>query len=974
MRYGLHQIVVMTLAVVLFGGDLLPTPVFSQTAPTDVIVDANGQISAPIRSLTGLQPLLPDVSDYIVDLTAAQQLGKALFWDTQVGSDGTACASCHFHAGADIRVTNQVNPGLKSGDVLFGRRLSGSKNGPDKEFKAEDFPFHKVQDPTDRDSAVEFDSNDVFSSQGTFGGDYISARRGHSARSEPLTAVDDPATDSIIQKVSARGRSNAAGQRPGLTRSENCNLTYTPLDPRDRTKGSPFHTGGLIYRKVEPRNTPSTVNAVFNLRQFWDGRANNQFNGVDPFGRRTYIPEMIDPIDPNYKLGNPNAETTGIIVALGSTAFNSPMRLDLRQPLIENASLASQAVGPPLSDFEMSCKGKTFKDLGRKLIRETALSTQVVDPLDSVFSKTEGLINPPGVTGLNTTYRQLIKKAFKPKYWMASGRYVIDPITKLPVVKYVTGFTQMEHNFSLFWGLAIQAYEQLLIAGDSPFDRYMNGDKTAMSPQAVRGMSIFNSKGNCFECHSGPVFSSAAVTNDFFLSPAPVEGMLMRDGNRAMYDGGYYNIGVRPTAEDIGTGALDPYGFDLSYTRQYRWQFIPGGDASSVDFFDVNRCTFEGQHLLTGCLMVPSPQRDAVDGSFKTPSLRNVALTPPYFHNGGTSNLKDVLRFYNRGGDRRLTTGGDTSGFDTRTPLEEINQTNLAPGVGEPIGATRKGLGLTEREMDDLLEFLLALTDDRVACHADVFDHPELPLPLGQRPYAATRYQDRTGPQPPVAADLIATLPATGRLGLAAVTGECLPASGDLFGSVNKSDPRGLQATLGRILIGPTPDRPPPTAPDDMKAPAPQPTSSSSATATSATSQSPTQVAGGLASGSSSGQLAGGAETGGGAPPEAPSSLASRSALLSGASGLKLQSRQRSAVVEQSSSKQPLKRPESKSVGKAAIEACIPPMDSELVLLDLTGANPPPQHRGIAASAVADAGPSTPLDQDLNTGKDVRVD
>ncbi len=50
------------------------------------------------------------MSEYIVDKVAAQQLGKALFWDIQVGSSGVACASCHFHGGADIRTKNQVDP------------------------------------------------------------------------------------------------------------------------------------------------------------------------------------------------------------------------------------------------------------------------------------------------------------------------------------------------------------------------------------------------------------------------------------------------------------------------------------------------------------------------------------------------------------------------------------------------------------------------------------------------------------------------------------------------------------------------------------------------------------------------------------------------------------------------------------------------------------------------------------------------
>lgn len=766
----------------------------------NIIVDPNGQVSMPIRSLTGSQPLLPDVSDYIQDLEAAQQLGKAFFWDTQVGSDGTACASCHFHAGADIRVSNQVNPGLKNRDPKFNARSSGGAAGPNQTFNEHDFPFHNLTDRSDRDGPVQFDSNDVFSSQGTFGGDYISANRGHSRRTAPVFGSTDAAGF-------ADRRSQFAGGRPGLGRNEVCNLTYTPLDPNDPSKGSPFHANGLIYRKVEPRNTPTSINAVFNIRQFWDGRANNQFNGIDPFGRRTYIQEMVDPIDPNYKLGNPNADTTGIIVVLGSAALSTSLKLDLRQPLIENASLASQAVGPPLSDFEMSCGGKTFKDLGRKLIPMKALATQAVDPLDSLFSKTPSLMNPQGVPGLNAKYGALIKKAFKSKYWSATARYVIDPVTKRPVVKYNGGFTQMEHNFSLFWGLAVQAYEQLLISNDTPFDRYKDGDTAAMSEAAVRGMNLFNSKGNCFECHSGPLLSSAAVTNDFFLSPSPVEGMLMRDGNRAMYDGGFYNIGVRPTSEDIGNGALDPYGFDLSYTRQYRWQFLPGGAASSVDLFNVNRCTFEGQHLLTGCLMVPDPQRDAVDGAFKTPSLRNVALTPPYFHNGGTSNLKEVVRFYNRGGDRRVNAaGGDSSGFALPTPLEEINQTNLAPGIGEQLGSNRVGLGLTETEMNDLVEFLLALTDDRVACHSDVFDHPELPIPLGQLPVAAASARPATtaatATAPPIARDRIVTLPATGRLGLRAVTGECFPVSGDLFGSVNASDPRGLQTAFNRIVGG----------------------------------------------------------------------------------------------------------------------------------------------------------------------------
>ena len=58
--------------------------------------------------------------EYVVDRTAAIALGKALFWDMQVGSDGVqACGTCHFHAGADSRTKNQVGPGLNAGDNTF---------------------------------------------------------------------------------------------------------------------------------------------------------------------------------------------------------------------------------------------------------------------------------------------------------------------------------------------------------------------------------------------------------------------------------------------------------------------------------------------------------------------------------------------------------------------------------------------------------------------------------------------------------------------------------------------------------------------------------------------------------------------------------------------------------------------------------------------------------------------------------------
>jgi hypothetical protein len=196
--------------------------------------------------------LLPDLTGIVADPAAARALGKALFWDMRLGSDNLACASCHFHAGADSRSKNQINPGLNrvnnptrtaDSDATFGDGTgkTGFKKTAGANYKLSpfDFPFHRTQNMEDRNSAITYDTNDVVSSQGSFGG-FV------------LTEDPDPT------------------RFPDF-----CGGT-------DNT----FMVNGVPVRKVEPRNTPTTINAIFNHRNFWDGRANNVFNGVSPFGTR----------------------------------------------------------------------------------------------------------------------------------------------------------------------------------------------------------------------------------------------------------------------------------------------------------------------------------------------------------------------------------------------------------------------------------------------------------------------------------------------------------------------------------------------------------------------------------------------------------------------------------------------------------------------------------------------------------------
>ena len=528
-----------------------------------------------------------------------------------------------------------------------------------------------------------------------------------------------------------------------MSYNETCDIKVDPLNP--------FHTAGQVNRRVPPRNTPTAVNAVYNFRNFWDGRANNVFNGNNPFGERS----------------NKADSSAGVLVSSGST-------LVLTKVAIANASLASQAVGPPLSDGEMSCSNKRFANLGNKMLGLQPLARQTVHTGDSVLG---GLVDPGG-KGLTTSYSDLIKAAFKPELWNNTQTKVdVDPTTGAVIAGQ---FTQMEYNFSLFWGLAIQVYEATLISDDSPFDRGV------MSKAAQDGQHVFQSgKTNCTNCHSGPLLSNAAVTATSVSTFRVLDRQLMNDGNPALFDTGFANIGVRGTKEDIGLGGVDgtSKGFDLSFARQYRRQF---SGVASPDAFNPNACSFESK-LPGSCVSPLFNGRDAVDGAFKIPILRNVGLTPPYFHNGGTSNLKDVMRFYNRGGDRTGAAASDTTGFGP-TPFEASVPTNLDPN----IAVDQRGLGLSEKDMDNMVQFLLALTDDRVACHKAPFDHPSLALPMGE-----------TAPNvgSVIANDIVKVLPAVGAAGLKT----CFPNTGDLFGTLNVSDPRRLDDALNTILEAPKP-------------------------------------------------------------------------------------------------------------------------------------------------------------------------
>jgi cytochrome c peroxidase len=646
--------------------------IYVAAAVTMVAVHAqqSSKLTMQPTSLKALPvPEPPNLADFVVDKQAAIVLGKAFFWDQQASSDNQmACASCHFHAGADNRVKNQLNPGQAGGSNTFDTTGSGNKGGPNYTLTAADFPFHRLSDPTDRDSVVLFDSDDVTGSSGVYNSDYK--------------------------------------KNVGIVEQQ----TYYP--------DGVFKVGSIETRRVTGRNAPTVINAALNFRNFWDGRANFVFNGVTPFGPRDKDAQIW--VEDWY------TNQSGVQVQRAVKAYAR----------IPYAALASQAVGPALSAFEMSGASRAFSDLGHKMLAARPLVNQQVSTTDSVLAP----YRHPFGYGLNTTYEALIKKAFQPEYW------------RVPDATFQassgTSYRQIEANFSLFWGLAIQLYESTLISDDSRFDRFASGDKTQLTAQEQLGLAVFTSeRAKCVSCHKGAEFSGASIRNvigSHDSSDGPVENMLMGDGASAIYDNGFYNLGVTPTSQDVGAGGTDPWGNPLSFARSFK-NTLMGVFAPDSYTHSLDPCVWQA---VSGCAVLRSPDtRDAVDGSFKTPTLRNIELTGPYFHNGGYGTLEQVIEFYNRGGNKRSTANGDTTGYGGNT-------SNFDSDVMR--------LGLSDAEKAALVAFLKSLTDDRVRYEKAPFDHPSLKVPHGHKGDNTT-VQSTDGVK---AIDEFMTVPAVGAAGL----------------------------------------------------------------------------------------------------------------------------------------------------------------------------------------------------------------
>ncbi len=185
---------------------------------------------------------------------------------------------------------------------------------------------------------------------------------------------------------------------------------------------------------------------------------------------------------------------------------------------------------------------------------------------------------------------------------------------------------------------AIAAFVRTIVSYESPYDRYLRGEAGAISESAVRGMDLFFSERlECFHCHGGFNFTDSTT-----------------HANSRIDRVGFHNTGL----------------YNIDGEGRY-----PGDN--------------------TGLFDMTGNRRDM--GRFKAPTLRNIAVTAPYMHDGSAATLDDVISHYANGG--RVIEEGEFAGDGRRNPYKS---------------EFMRGFELSDSERKDLLAFLHSLTDQRV--------------------------------------------------------------------------------------------------------------------------------------------------------------------------------------------------------------------------------------------------------------------
>jgi len=189
---------------------------------------------------------------------------------------------------------------------------------------------------------------------------------------------------------------------------------------------------------------------------------------------------------------------------------------------------------------------------------------------------------------------------------------------------------------------AIASYERTQLSFDSPFDHFIAGDKNAIDDSAKRGWELFNTQARCNKCHA--------------LTDTERDVTVFTDND-------FHNIGIGIIRHNV-----------VALARQAE-ELIRSGDTAAID-----RAAIQTDMSALGRFLITKKEKDIA--SFKTPDIRNVLVTGPYFHDGSQETLWDVIDHYNKG-----------AGLQN-------------PYLDQDI----QPLALTENDIDDLVAFMASLT------------------------------------------------------------------------------------------------------------------------------------------------------------------------------------------------------------------------------------------------------------------------
>jgi cytochrome c peroxidase len=677
-----------------------------------------------------------------------QQLGKALFWDMQLGRNGIeACASCHYHAGADHRAQN-TGPAASEPALIAAGAIADLANGS---VSAGALVAH-VPPSSDTVQRVEprnpptvvnaiYNFRNLWDGRADpfFNGVNPLGFRDPSARVKAYVA--GALVDERLRIPFSSLASQAVGPPPGSVEvhwdashfaqlgKKMTRLTTIPLAGQAVATDDSL-LGGLSAGHGLSVGYATLIRQVFDQRFWGDGSGRDVCLDADGA--------------PDGTLGNP----TALCATFSLMQWNFALFFGLSIQAYE-ATLTSD---------------NTIVDLINGGVAEGVVS----NGLAGRNLRTVNVGPPTGTTPAGGALRGLsldeciaalavgLDPGGRGVALAACGNHYARFITPGAI----TGTESATAPTPVPAGAPIGGCQFPLTCVGSP----NQANAVATLDNVSRGMGrFFAGATGCAACHFNPEFNANTVSalTGFGAAPleplvagqlrkiaseAPMERMVAFNGLPAVYDSGFYNLGIRPSPEDASLGE-DVGGVPLSLAKLA--EAINGGSRSGLDSATINTIAGElaagnivriptsalnlaprpfrlvpacgpgvtgGGHGARAPHNNPNPrcatsvipnERILRNGAFHTQGLRNVKYTGPYFHNGSKASLRQLLAFYKTAGH-----------FTT------LNLNNLDAGL--------RFFTLAAADESALVEFMeTGLTDWRVAYERSKFDHPQICVPNG---------------------------------------------------------------------------------------------------------------------------------------------------------------------------------------------------------------------------------------------------